>query len=379
MELVRSIFSRSTQFRFYRANAGVGRRLKLIKEGNPELKGVKLEDKSFDDLDVDAFDAKLLKEEYEKEYDRTRKRIEFKRIERQYFERKQKTNFLLWSEKEQIRQLHQSDPDQWSFQRLAESFPATPAVIKKIVAARWKMRDVAQMQKHDDRVVATWKAFQEGKITLLQDEQEHLSKFLSRDRSQRSEVPIEGLAENRPRLTPTKRTEFLDIVACQKKPERSPKSIEIQSSKSIEIQSSKSIEIQPAVGAIPANPSETYVLGGQLSRQQQRKSRHYTLAELRTLGVAPGTPTPDENRTELKSNAEATTPKIRQANLNPTNFASVPKRPVITKSSQDILMEDSIEENPVKISIPKEKWKKGVVYRVNNCFYADDGEFLYKI
>lgn len=39
-------------------------------------------------------------------------------------------NLLTWSEKEQIRHLATAMPDEWTPQKLAESFPVTEAVVK---------------------------------------------------------------------------------------------------------------------------------------------------------------------------------------------------------------------------------------------------------
>lgn len=39
-------------------------------------------------------------------------------------------NLLTWSEKEQIRHLATSQPDEWTPERIAESFPVTVAVVK---------------------------------------------------------------------------------------------------------------------------------------------------------------------------------------------------------------------------------------------------------
>lgn len=39
---------------------------------------------------------------------------------------------LLWSEKEQIRLLSQTDPDLWTPEKLSQSFPATPDIIAVI-------------------------------------------------------------------------------------------------------------------------------------------------------------------------------------------------------------------------------------------------------
>lgn len=34
---------------------------------------------------------------------------------------------------------------------------------------------------------------------------------------------------------------------------------------------------------------------------------------------------------------------------------------------------------PNKITIPREKWIRGRLYRVNDSFYSDDGNFLYRV
>lgn len=34
---------------------------------------------------------------------------------------------------------------------------------------------------------------------------------------------------------------------------------------------------------------------------------------------------------------------------------------------------------PEKITVPKEKYKKGYTYKINDCYYDDDGEFLYRV
>lgn len=39
-------------------------------------------------------------------------------------------NLLTWSEKEQIRHLAATEPDEWTPQKLAESFPVTEQIVK---------------------------------------------------------------------------------------------------------------------------------------------------------------------------------------------------------------------------------------------------------
>lgn len=40
---------------------------------------------------------------------------------------------------------------------------------------------------------------------------------------------------------------------------------------------------------------------------------------------------------------------------------------------------DTINDYPLAIRIPKRVWKEGYTYRVNDCFYDDNGHFLYRV
>lgn len=54
----------------------------------------------------------------------------FKAVERKHFKPEPEPNMLTWAEKEQIRFLHNDNPSEWTVERLAESFPALPFIIK---------------------------------------------------------------------------------------------------------------------------------------------------------------------------------------------------------------------------------------------------------
>lgn len=61
-----------------------------------------------------------------------RKAREYRITERKHFKPPKEPNMLTWSEKEQIRYLHQSEPEKWTPIVLAQSFPASPTIIKVI-------------------------------------------------------------------------------------------------------------------------------------------------------------------------------------------------------------------------------------------------------
>lgn len=59
-----------------------------------------------------------------------RKAQEYSITERRHFKPPKEPNMLTWSEKEQIKFLHQNEPDKWTVLSLAQSFPASPRIIK---------------------------------------------------------------------------------------------------------------------------------------------------------------------------------------------------------------------------------------------------------
>jgi len=51
---------------------------------------------------------------------------------------------------------------------------------------------------------------------------------------------------------------------------------------------------------------------------------------------------------------------------------------VITRKEVSAFI-DTINDYPLAIRIPKRVWKEGYMYRVNDCFYDDNGDFLYRV
>ncbi|KAF6215194.1 hypothetical protein GE061_009946 [Apolygus lucorum] len=349
------------------ANPGVGRRLKILKQETPDLSKMRITKSDVDDLEVDIMNAGALSKEYEREHDKVSKRIEFQRVERKYFDKIKSPNFLLWSEKEQIRQMYESQPDKWTFDQLSQSFPATPEVIKKIVKSQWKLKDSISIEKHDKRVLANWKMFQEKKLELPNHISSHLSKFTGRDRSLPTKVSTEVmLEESEPKvkmISSTKKSEFADIIRNYGRKDGHSTS-----------------ETQEKSGSnwAPTRPGETYVLNIQ-DKKVKKSSPHLTLSQMKMSGkISPSESTLQHQPPTEGVTSGQETKKATSGVINPSDFSSV-HRWSSTDSSSVKQTDEPPDEIPMKIVIPKNKWKKGTVYRVNNCFYADDGEFLYKI
>jgi hypothetical protein len=54
----------------------------------------------------------------------------FYNVKRRHFKEEKLPNMITYIEKQQIRHLHKEDPETWSIDKLADSFPASPAIIK---------------------------------------------------------------------------------------------------------------------------------------------------------------------------------------------------------------------------------------------------------
>lgn len=97
------------------------------------------------------------------EEEKLKKKIMHKIIERKYYKKPQEIGLLTWDAKEQIRFLHNEFPDEWTVDRLAESFPTSREGIIKILKSRFQPKSLAEVVKHDERVQKHWRELQDGK------------------------------------------------------------------------------------------------------------------------------------------------------------------------------------------------------------------------
>lgn len=88
-----------------------------------------LDDIEFDDLESDFMNVHKTYKEHVVETAAGLEKEKFHIVRQKYFKEKQ-LNFLTWHDKEQIRYLYTSDPEEWTVEKLSEGFPALPDVIK---------------------------------------------------------------------------------------------------------------------------------------------------------------------------------------------------------------------------------------------------------
>ena len=73
-------------------------------------------------------------------------------------ERYRNTNLLTWDAKEQIKHLSINEPDVWTPERIADSFPITLESCKKLLRSKWTPKTLDQLIEHDEKVMKNWKS-----------------------------------------------------------------------------------------------------------------------------------------------------------------------------------------------------------------------------
>jgi len=89
-----------------------------------------------------------------------------KTIEHKYFKEKgpSELNLLTWAMKQQLQYLNATDPDYWTPETLAASFPISPEGVQKLLKNIKLLSSEEEIAKHDKTVVARWRKLTNGKL-----------------------------------------------------------------------------------------------------------------------------------------------------------------------------------------------------------------------
>jgi len=97
--------------------------------------------------------------------------------------------------------------------------------------------------------------------------------------------------------------------------------------------------------------------------------RHYTLEEFQS--------------SSRKESSFSTTSRTLPTNCKSVDVekieASLQENTSVVSRQEVSAFIDTINDYPLAIRIPKKVWKEGYTYRVNDCFYDDNGDFLYRV
>lgn len=327
-------------------NPGMNKRLKLLSPQDC------LEDgEDFDAMESDFMDVHESHKDIAKEEKYQRDQLAVWIIKNKYF-KSSSINLLTYAEKEQIRHLHQTDPEEWPPEKLASSFPATEDTIIKIIKSKWQIRDAVRAQKHDEAVKRNWEALKADKVAGIGPEvRTHLLKFVNRNMDTTAIPKVEEM-HDRLKLP---MGEFAEIIASFKAPQTEMTQKQIPSG--------TRDNVQPTPAALPpARPTtddDTFVV-------DKIRSKEPITIEL------------FKHKHGLSNSREST---LESTHSNHSPLARVIKTARVNEmevvSSQFVAGEvDTVQE---RIFIPQKLRKRGATFKLNDCYYDDDGEFLYRV
>ncbi|KAI9555103.1 hypothetical protein GHT06_017618 [Daphnia sinensis] len=129
----RGDFKKMAQYTIKR-DPGVRRRAKALEEfSDPNL--FPREEDLDGEVDVVKFDK--VYDKYQQDKQDLKELNKLRIVKQKYFKDATEEKTLTWSDKEHIRFLHNSDPQQWTIEMIAEHFRIEPHVAKAVASAKW--------------------------------------------------------------------------------------------------------------------------------------------------------------------------------------------------------------------------------------------------
>ncbi|XP_061392989.1 uncharacterized protein LOC133328437 [Musca vetustissima] len=367
-----------------KANPGLNYQISAIED---VMKDIENNPEGFGDLESDLSNVHKLHKEYEQEEKLKKDMVRKYVVKSKYFRDQKYPNFLTYAEKENIRLLHNKNPEQWSIEVLSESFPANSDAIKKILKADWKPRSVSA---HDAAVFRNWEKLRKGEIKLPADLEHHLKKFCNRKLITSTHLPeSSSMLVTRTEVRTPSSTEFSSIVMG-----KGTKSIPVKN------------RTRQCVDEID---DETFLLDKVAIKKHMRAS---DIKEIRGVEILSNPDTLDLGKDVTKNTSQTSTNMNNRVydikDMHGHNTLSNPGTSNfdITKNSSQTSNDMNNVDSPSladkftstevevcdadkkrfemsrvkpKIHIPRKLYRKGATYRVDDTYYDDDGEFLYRV
>jgi len=207
-------------------------------------------------------------------------------------------------------------------------------------------------------VKKSWQKFQSGELEVEPILAEHLKKFAHRDFNEITKPKVNRkLGVEIPK--PTK-TEFLSIItSCKKYSEEStkPEPNEVPQLKSDELNFPENCSTDPEKDSFLFEGKTGSTMKWLTLKEYEKYSPDIAFKKELNSRVEPSTsPEPV---------AQLRTMKYQESNVSPFNA-----------NDSKVFQSLDIKEH---IKIPRKVWKEDQIYKVGDCFYADDGEFLYRV
>ncbi|KAM3965540.1 uncharacterized protein ACR2FA_000387 [Aphomia sociella] len=352
--LIRNLRNRKTGAAGAGPNPGLDNRIQAFKE-----EGVQIIDDDVEEF-VEQSESNFYKvgEAYNEHVNETligKYELRHQIIKEKYF-KENMPNLLTWSEKEQIRYLATTHSEEWTPERIAESFPVTVPVVKKLLKYPWKPATELRIARHDASVMRNWRELKEGSLNIPNDLRQHFLKFSERA------IPPLNKKSIKIDITQKKIGEFESIVQrCAAK----------EKNKSSQTNNTDPME------------DDTTRTKDNNEFKQKKDFKRITLDELTTkikerLEGGRDVNEPDQIiLNTISSNVPEVNTEELHREIELSNENNEQKNISEYKEKDKNAM--SIETYPERIRIPKKAYKKGATYKINDCYYDHDGKFLYRV
>lgn len=116
--------------------------------------------------------------DYLSDSQRLRDKIKVKRATDKHYRemnpREKELSILTWAEKENVRYLHETEPEVWTPERLAECYPISANGVRRLVRGSMRLRTVKEVRKHDEEIVRRLRELREGKMEVTEEMERRL-------------------------------------------------------------------------------------------------------------------------------------------------------------------------------------------------------------
>lgn len=425
--------------KYFKPLAGVQSKIKVMKQDEQGIANFDIED--FDSEDLGEFESDFMNvgeshKMHEWEIQKNKECLKQQIVNQKYF-KKQEPRFLTYAERDLIRKLHESNPEEWTVERLSESFPVLPESVQKILSANWLPKSVEKVMQYDNVVVENWKKFRAGKLPVSPRLNEHLMKFknrkiISADRESLAKqfVPPE------PKFKKPKSQLFSNIIQSYLNEKQDDTKLLSQEDNSHKVEDTfthsnknpnllitdnktdkNNSVIVKSSEKLALNKKQSLTLNSHTDSEKhdmsfdKKKGREklFTFNEFVKVKLEDiQKESPEEGVTLLnvyKKQMDAS----QETQATSDNAISMEKNTeIVQKSNESISAVSEKEDNrfdivevsdnlvgtsikvwnkkidteceyakPIKIT--KNLYKPGMTYRINDCYYDADGEFLYRV
>jgi len=345
---------------------------------------------------------------YMEETEQMKSSIKKQKMFRKHFRdfAQKEVSLLTWVEKENIRYLTETDPEQWTPEAISQAYPISPDGVEKLLKSSMKLRRSKDVKKHDEVVAQRIRDIKAGNVEMTRELEERLK---IRDAIPLKVGDLGMTAEDMVELSyckvPKALGEFAQLVAPSEKENSSKEEPEqvVKYIKDGEYYNPSELatinpEIKPEMTKqelrriLPARKLMTF--GEFEANMRQKETSKSMSADMKYMlslksqsSRNPGTENIlSQNEIELPNDDNTSFPSKIKKYKNPTETGTVS---VTVEGKEGYIYdpetgyqkpyESASSKIEDRITIPDELRKSGATYKVGDCYYDEHGEFMYRV